>query len=130
MNSEHALSPAGAFGVTPAWVQTTAVFALALSVFLVSLDQLLHFDEFYHILAERSWAADGEMRIAEGVYTRGWLYTTFLGWWFSLFDDDLVITRLPSALAIGQWVANPFSGPAGACSHAVETGKPGLMGPS
>lgn len=108
MSSQHALSPAGTVSVAPAWVQTTIVFALALSAFLVNLDQPLHFDELYHILAARSWSADGEMRIAEGVYTRGWLYTAFPGWWFSLFGDTHFVARLPSALAAGLWVAGVY----------------------
>ncbi|WP_119461752.1 hypothetical protein [Rhodospirillaceae bacterium SYSU D60014] len=104
--SERDISPAqiGA----QIWVQATIVFTAALLIRLVNLDHDAHIDEFFHVLAARSWLAEGTLRIADGIYDRGALYTMGLGWWFGLFGDSLISARIPSALAGSLWVAAVF----------------------
>ena len=93
---------------TRIWIQATVVFSAALLIRLVNLDHDAHIDEFFHVLAARSWLATGELRIADGLYDRGALYTMGLGWWFGLFGDSLMSARIPSALAGSLWVAAVF----------------------
>jgi hypothetical protein len=104
--SERDISPARAGARI--WVQATIVFTAALLIRLVNLDHDAHIDEFFHVLAARSWLAEGTLRIADGIYDRGALYTMGLGWWFGLFGDSLVSARIPSALAGSLWVAAIF----------------------
>ncbi|MGH6886717.1 MAG: glycosyltransferase family 39 protein, partial [Geminicoccales bacterium] len=43
--------------------------------------------------------AEGQLRVADGVYTRTPLFTIFLAQWLGLFGENLVVARLPSLIA-------------------------------
>lgn len=59
------------------------------------------FDELYHLLAARSWNADGSFAILDGEYTRGAFYTRAVGATMALLgSEDLFTARLLS-LVIG-----------------------------
>lgn len=81
-----------------AW-ETACITLIALLTRVVYLDHTPHIDEFYHILAARSWLEDGTLRIGDGVYTRSWLFTVLVAWFFRFFGDSLAVARLPSAIA-------------------------------
>jgi uncharacterized membrane protein len=81
------------------WLAPVLVGALALAVRLPSLDHVAHFDELYHFLAAQSWLAEGQLRVADGVYNRTPLFTIFLAQWLGLFGENLVVARLPSLIA-------------------------------
>jgi 4-amino-4-deoxy-L-arabinose transferase-like glycosyltransferase len=81
------------------WLAPTLVGLLALAVRLPQLDQPAHIDELYHLLAARGWLAEGELRIAEGIYDRAPLFTLLLAGAFALLGESLVVARLPSLLA-------------------------------
>jgi hypothetical protein len=72
---------------------------LALAVRLPHFDHVAYFDELYHFLAAQSWLADGQLRVADGIYDRTPLFTVFLAQWLGLFGESLVIARLPSLIA-------------------------------
>ncbi|MFT3965868.1 MAG: glycosyltransferase family 39 protein [Sphingobium sp.] len=58
-----------------------------------------HLDEFYHLLAGRSWEKDGSFRILDGVYLRARLFTMLVGETFDLTGRaDLLAARIPSVL--------------------------------
>ena len=80
------------------WLAPVLLGALALAVRLPGLDNATHFDEFYHFFAARSWLAEGQLRIADGTYTRTPLFTILIAQWLALFGDDLVVARLPSLI--------------------------------
>jgi 4-amino-4-deoxy-L-arabinose transferase-like glycosyltransferase len=83
------------------WSRLTPVLlgALALAVRLPHLDHLPHVDELYHFLPARAWLAEGQLRIAEGYYTRASLFTIFIAQWLGLFGENLIVARLPSLIA-------------------------------
>lgn len=99
---------ASAMDARRVWFETALFVGLTVLVRLPELRQDPHIDEFFHILAARSWLAEGELRIADGIYDRGALYTMLLGWWFGLFGDGLTSARLPSVIAGSLWVAAVF----------------------
>jgi hypothetical protein len=88
-----------------------AIFLLALLVRLQhNVDALSH-DEYYHLLAAESWASEGTLRIADGVYSRGWLYTMSLGFLFKIFGSSVLVAKAYGAvvgaalvLALFYWV--------------------------
>src|SRR3546814_4317252 len=88
----------------PLWIQVSILFLVLVLLRVAQIDREPHFDELYHLLAARSWAAEGTLRIAEGIYDRTPLYTIMLGWLFRLFGDGLVVARLPSVLFGSLWV--------------------------
>ncbi|GFZ96850.1 MULTISPECIES: glycosyltransferase family 39 protein [Sphingobium] len=68
-----------------------------------------HIDEFYHLLAGRSWAADGSFAILDGRYERARLFTAIVGGSFDLFGrSDLWVARIPSLLFSGISVGLVF----------------------
>jgi 4-amino-4-deoxy-L-arabinose transferase-like glycosyltransferase len=81
------------------WLAPLLVGALALAVRLPNLDHVAHFDELYHFFAAQSWLAEGQFRVADGVYNRTPLFTIFLAQWLGLFGENLVVARLPSLIA-------------------------------
>jgi hypothetical protein len=81
------------------WLAPLLVGALALAVRLPNLDHVAHFDELYHFFAAQSWLAEGQLRVADGVYNRTPLFTIFLAQWLWLFDENLVVARVPSLIA-------------------------------
>ena len=77
---------------------------IALVPRLVHLDHPPQFDELYHVLAARSWAADGTLTLGDGVYERTALFTKLIGLSFRFFDDTLLVARIPSVVAGTAWV--------------------------
>jgi hypothetical protein len=81
------------------WLGPVVLGCLALVVRLVHLDHLTRTDELYHFLAAQSWLAEGQLRIAEGIYDRTALFTILIAKLFGLFGESLVVARLPSVIA-------------------------------
>jgi hypothetical protein len=81
------------------WLVTVLVGALALAIRLPNLDHVAGTDELYHFLAAQSWLADGQLKIADGVYNRTALFTIFVAQWLGLFGENLLVARLPSLIA-------------------------------
>jgi len=86
-------------------IETLSVFAVALAVRLPQIGHTGFYDEFYHVLAARSWVEDGSLHIGNGVYDRGAAYTVLIGWIFRLFGDSLVAARMSSVFAGALLVA-------------------------
>lgn len=76
------------------WLAALAVVLLAGLVRAAHLDHGAYVDELYHLLAARGWLAEGEFRIADGVYTRAAAYTVLTAWAFDLFGESLAVARL------------------------------------
>lgn len=70
----------------------------------VGIDHLPVGDEMFHILSAQSWALDGSLSIADGIYNRAALFTKSIGVMFTLFGDSLVIARLPALIFGILWV--------------------------
>jgi hypothetical protein len=87
------------------------VMGLAAALFSVPWDGTVFIDEMYHILAARSWLADGTLRMAEGggPYLRGWGFTYLVAGSFALFGESLWSARLPSVLAATALIGVVFS---------------------
>ncbi len=72
------------------WVEAAGLFALALLVRLYLINDTPRLEyppwwaEIYHILAARSWMANGSLAIADGEYSRASLFTISLGYLFPL----------------------------------------------
>ena len=95
-------------GIWSICAQATGLFAIAALVRWLQIDHHPHYDEFYHLLAGHSWATEESLRIADGAYVRASLYTKFLGWWFGLFGEGIVIARIPALLAGSLWVVGVY----------------------
>jgi hypothetical protein len=87
------------------------VFLLALAVRLLHLGDSPWIDEFYHILAARSWLENGTLQIiADGrEYGRAVLFTYLVAGVIALFGDSLEIARLPAVLLGALWVTAVFA---------------------
>ena len=116
------------------WQCGTAVVLLALALRLVHLDEPPHFDELYHLLAARGWLAEGEFRIAEGVYDRGSAFTLLVASFFAAFGETLEVARLPSVLAgtvlvglVFVWTRSVAGGTAATIAAALIALAPGLI---
>jgi hypothetical protein len=83
------------------WWSAGFIFLLALAVRLLGVSSNpVHVDELYHLLAGRSWAEEGTLRMLDGEYLRSRGFTALVGYTFELFGrSDLYIARLPSVLA-------------------------------
>src|SRR5687768_5411283 len=81
------------------WLAPALLGCLALAVRLPNLDHAAELDELYHFFAAQSWLAEGQLRVAEGVYARTALFTIFLAQWLGIFGENLVVARLPSLIA-------------------------------
>jgi hypothetical protein len=92
----------------PAWAAPLALFLGAALLYSINLGRMQHPDELHHILAARGMLATGEPRIAEGLYTRGLLFTWLVAQSFALFGESLSAARLPSLLAMAALVPALF----------------------
>ncbi len=81
------------------WLAPAVLGCLALAVRLPNLDHVAELDELYHFFAAQSWLAEGQLRVADGVYDRTALFTIFLAQWLGLFGENLIVARLPSLIA-------------------------------
>lgn len=80
------------------FVVSISLFALITRIF--QLDDPIFYDEYYHILAGKSWASDGSFTLFEGAYERAPLYTTITGWLFRTFSStEAYVARAPNVLA-------------------------------
>jgi len=67
------------------------------------------YDDFYHLLAARSWLADGSLSIADGEYTRAAAYTRLVAASIAAFGDSVAAGRIPAVLAGTLWVVAVFA---------------------
>ena len=72
---------------------------LALSVRLPLISQGPMMDELYHLFAAKSWLMDGELTIADGVYTRAAGYTKLIAYGFGLFGEHIEVLRMIGVIA-------------------------------
>jgi hypothetical protein len=72
---------------------------LALSVRLPLIGQGPMMDELYHLFAAKSWLADGELTIADGIYTRAAGYTRLIAYAFGLFGEHIEVLRMVGVVA-------------------------------
>ncbi|MFW6083716.1 MAG: ArnT family glycosyltransferase [Gemmatimonadota bacterium] len=74
---------------------------VALAVRLWGLGHAPHYDELFHVLAARSWLADGSFCIADCLapYDRGAFFTLLVAGSFSLLGESLEAARVPSVVA-------------------------------
>jgi hypothetical protein len=72
---------------------------LALSVRLPLISQGPMMDELYHLFAAKSWLADGELTIADGIYTRAAGYTKLIAYGFGLFGEHIEVLRMVGVTA-------------------------------
>ncbi|MGZ9030275.1 MAG: ArnT family glycosyltransferase [Burkholderiaceae bacterium] len=83
------------------------LFAFALYALGVASAPLRN-DEYYTLLAARSFAADGIPRIGDGVYERGLAFTAIVAASLRAFGDTLFSARLPALLPASVLVALAF----------------------
>jgi 4-amino-4-deoxy-L-arabinose transferase-like glycosyltransferase len=83
------------------WAAAAAVTAVALAVRLIHLDTPPFVDELFHVLAAKSYLADGTLEIADGSrpYVRARLYTMLVAGMFAWFGEGLVQARIPAVVA-------------------------------
>lgn len=93
----------------PLAAEVVLIGAIALAVRLAHLDSATPtYDEFYHLLAARSWLRDGSLHIGAGEYTRAALYTGMVAESLRLFGDTLAAGRVPAAVAGTLWAVGLF----------------------
>lgn len=88
------------------WIEAGILLLVCLAVTLgYSLTQgnPLLWDEYYHLLAARSWADTGMLMTGDGAYTREAWFSITVGWLFRTFGESLFVARLPGALALTLW---------------------------
>jgi hypothetical protein len=87
------------------------IFILAAGVRLLHLGDSPWIDEFYHILAARTWLDDGTLHILDGgrEYGRAALFTYIVAGVIALFGDSLEVARLPAVLFGALWVTAVFA---------------------
>lgn len=61
-------------------------------------------DEMFHVLAAQSWANNGTLQIADGIYDRAALFTKLVGEIFKFTGTSLVAARLPALVFGVLWV--------------------------
>jgi hypothetical protein len=84
--------------------------AIALAVRLPHLESATPwYDDFYHMLAARSWLADGTFAIAQGEYTRAALFTRMVAGSLAVFGDSLAAGRVPAVVACTLWAVAVFA---------------------
>lgn len=82
------------------WIDMVGVGALAVvfSGGQAILDrQPLLWDEYYHLLAGRSWAADGTYSVGDGFYARAAWLSAAVGWIFRTFGEGVAQARVVPA---------------------------------
>jgi hypothetical protein len=92
----------------PAWLAPLFLCLAAGLLYTINLDKLPNPDELHHVIAARGLLEDGQPRIAEGLYTRGLLYTWMVAGSYALFGDSLAVARLPSVLCMALLAAVIF----------------------
>ncbi len=84
------------------WEAAVALILALTVVFVYALTDAnpLFWDEYYHLLAARSWAENGTLAIGEGEYARAVWFSVTVGWLFRIFGESIFIARLPGAVAL------------------------------
>jgi hypothetical protein len=107
---------------------------IALMPRLAHLDAPPYFDEVYHILAARSWAAEGTFALADGVYTRAAGFTTAIALLFKVAGESLVVARVPAVMAgtllvvvVGWWTGRTAGRTAGWIAALLVAIDPGAI---
>ncbi len=72
---------------------------LTLSLRLPLIGSAPMMDELYHFFAAKSWLAEGELAIADGVYTRASGYTKLIAFAFGLFGEHIEVQRMIGVIA-------------------------------
>ncbi|MEL6961834.1 MAG: hypothetical protein AAFO01_03710 [Pseudomonadota bacterium] len=72
---------------------------LALCVRLPLISQGPMMDELYHLFAAKSWLSDGELTIADGIYTRAAGYTKLIAYAFGLFGEHIEVLRMVGVIS-------------------------------
>lgn len=92
------------------WAEAALLALIALAVRLPHLEVATPwYDDFYHLLAARSWLVDGTLGIVEGEYTRAALFTRLVAESLRLFGDSFIAGRLPALVAGTLWVVAVFA---------------------
>lgn len=75
-------------------------FALALLTRTALIDEPLIYDEHYHFLPAQSWLAEGTLRVLDGVYERGALFTKLVAASFETMSrqDPAAARLIPSVI--------------------------------
>lgn len=94
-----------------AWTEAGLMLLIALTVSLLysrTGGDPLFWDEYYHLLAARSWAENGTLTVGEGAYTRGAWLSIMVGWLFRTFGESVSVARLPGVMALSLWALTVF----------------------
>lgn len=75
------------------------LFLFALAMRVIHIGHTPVYDEFYHVLAARSWLEHHTLSISGGTYTRAAPFTILVALCYRLFGESLVVARLPALLA-------------------------------
>jgi hypothetical protein len=85
------------------------LIALGASVAYAVLDRdAVFWDEYYHLLAARSWASDGTFAVGGGAYARATWLSAFVGWLFRVFGESIVVARTAAAFVVAAWALVVF----------------------
>lgn len=92
-------------------LQTPLLFLAAAALYTITIGTTpVRVDEYYTMLAARSWAENGSFAILDGEYTRARLFTMLVGVTFDLFGStSLWIARLPTVLMAAGLVTLVFT---------------------
>ncbi|HSH76227.1 MAG TPA: hypothetical protein VLA09_11130 [Longimicrobiales bacterium] len=93
------------------YLEVAAAFLLSLSAgfaYLLLDQKPLFFDEYYHLLAGRSWAESGTFAIADGSYERAGLLSAAVGLLVRAFGDSVLVPRMGAAVIAAGWCALLF----------------------
>jgi hypothetical protein len=87
-------------------LETAAVVIVSVAVglwYARVADQPLFWDEYFHLLAARSWSESGSLAIADGSYVRAAWFSKLVGLLFRAFGESPFVARLPGAVALAAW---------------------------
>ena len=79
-----------------AWVESGLLFLIALTVTLryaLTDGSPLLWDEYYHLLAARSWVETGTLVVGDGAYVRGAWFSVIVGWMFRTMGESIIVAR-------------------------------------
>lgn len=88
------------------YVMTFSLLLLALAFRLHGIgDAPARMDDLYNYIAARSWAQDGTLAMAEGLYTRTRYYSVATAWLLEAFGPSLAVARMLAAIGGAIMVA-------------------------
>jgi len=71
--------------------------------------QGLFWDEYYQLLAGRSWAREGTLAVGDGVYERAAWLSISVGWLFRVFGEHVLVARSAAAVVAAAWCVLVFA---------------------